>query len=104
MGRLEFIDILVQAYGDAALLNAQGAPRNFNFLIGTLPEITFPNGGQVPVEAKNKKWNWILFRIPNGTRGSDGSRYAVQSLRMRRVPPRKGESTVARSGSNRSET
>lgn len=71
----DFIDILVQAYGDAALLNAQGAPRNFNFLIGTLPELAAPNGGQVPVEAKNKKWNWILFRIPNGTRGSDGSRF-----------------------------
>lgn len=71
----DFIDILVQAYGDDALLNAQGQPRNFNFLTGVLPDLVAPNGGQVPVEAKNKKWNWILFRIPNGTRPSDGARY-----------------------------
>lgn len=70
----EFIDILVQAYGDDALFNAQGAPRNFTFLTGTLPELNFPNGGQVPVEAKNKRWNWILFRIPNGLR-QDGTRF-----------------------------
>jgi hypothetical protein len=70
----EFIDILVQAYGDAALYNAQGQPRNFNFLTGVLPELKFPIGGQVPPEAKNKKWNWILFRIPNGIRAFDGSR------------------------------
>jgi hypothetical protein len=66
------IDILVQAYGDAALFNANGEPRNFNFLTGVLPELAFPVGGQVPVEARNNKWNWILFRIPNGTRG-DGT-------------------------------
>jgi hypothetical protein len=71
----EFVDILVQAYGDAALFNAAGEPRNFNFLIGTLPELNFPIGGQVPVEARNRKWNWILFRIPNDTRASDGSRF-----------------------------
>lgn len=70
----EFIDILVQAYGDEALFNAQGQPRNFNFLTGTLPELAAPVGGQVPVEAKNKRWNWILFRIPNGIRASDGTR------------------------------
>jgi hypothetical protein len=69
----DFIDILVQAYGDDALFGAGGAPRDFNFLTGTLPELQFPVGGQVPVEAKNKRWNWILFRIPNGTRG-DGTR------------------------------
>lgn len=69
------LDILVQAYGDAALLNAQGNPRNFVFLTGTLPELNFPVGGQVPVEANNKRWNWILFRIANGTRPSDGTRY-----------------------------
>ncbi len=72
-GDSETIDILVQAYGDSALFNAQGAPRNFNFLTGVLPELAFPVGGQVPVEARNQKWNWILFRIPNGLRG-DGSR------------------------------
>ncbi|MBL9126164.1 MAG: hypothetical protein JNL97_00885, partial [Verrucomicrobiales bacterium] len=70
----ETIDILVQAYGDAALFNAQGQPRNFNFLTGVLPELAFPVGGRVEVEARNKKWNWILFRIPNGVRSSDGSR------------------------------
>lgn len=69
------IDILVQAYGDAALFNADGSPRNFVFLTGTLPELAWPVGGQVPVEAKNKRWNWILFRIPNGLRPSDGTRY-----------------------------
>ena len=71
----ETIDILMQIYGDAANLNSSGAPRNFNFLLGTLPELVAPNGGQIPVAAKNGKWNWVLFRIPNGTRPSDGSRY-----------------------------
>jgi len=70
----EFIDILVQAYGDDALFGAGGVPRDFNFLTGTLPELNAPVGGQVPVEAKNKRWNWILFRIPNGLR-QDGSRF-----------------------------
>lgn len=69
------IDILVQAYGDGGLFNAEGQPRNFTFLTGTLPELNFPVGGQVPVEAKNKRWNWILFRIANGTRPSDGTRF-----------------------------
>ncbi len=68
------IDILIQAYGDAGLFAANGNPRNFNFLIGTLPELAAPSGGQVAVEARNKKWNWILFRIPNSERPSDGSR------------------------------
>ncbi|MEK7674243.1 MAG: hypothetical protein AAB676_00230 [Verrucomicrobiota bacterium] len=70
----EFIDILMQVYGDAGLFNAQGLARNFNFLTGTLPELAAPSGGQIPVEAKNKKWNWVLFRIPNGIRASDGTR------------------------------
>lgn len=70
----EFIDILIQAYGDASLFNADGTPRNFNFLTGTLPELANVVGGQVPVEAKNKRWNWILFRVPNGMR-ADGSRF-----------------------------
>ncbi len=69
----DFIDILVQVYGNAAVLNAQGAPRNFNFLTGTLPELAAPNGGQIPVEGKNGRWNWVLFRIPNGVRASDGT-------------------------------
>ncbi|MCC6233621.1 MAG: hypothetical protein IT580_13310 [Verrucomicrobiales bacterium] len=71
---VEFLDILVQAYGDGALFNAQGAPRDFTFLTGVLPELAFPSGGQVPVEARNRKWNWILFRIPNGLR-ADGTRF-----------------------------
>lgn len=72
----EFIDILVQVYGDAALFNAQGQPRNFSFLIGTLPGtyLSAPVGGQIPVDAKNKRWNWVLFRIPNGIR-PDGERF-----------------------------
>lgn len=70
----DFIDILVQVYGDEAVLNAQGEPRNFNFLTGTLPELAAPNGGQIALEGKNKRWNWVLFRIPNGIRASDGTR------------------------------
>ncbi|HOW65282.1 MAG TPA: hypothetical protein P5186_05145 [Candidatus Paceibacterota bacterium] len=72
---VETIDILMQVYGDAALFNAEGQPRNFEFLTGTLPELNSPSGGQIPVEARNKKWNWVLFRIPNGIRPSDGTRY-----------------------------
>lgn len=71
----ETIDILAQVYGDSALLASSGNPRNFNFLLGTLPELTAPNGGRIPAEAKNGRWNWVLFRIPNGTRPSDGSRF-----------------------------
>lgn len=69
------IDILMQVYGNSALFNASGAPRNFNFLTGTLPELNSPVGGLIPVEAKNLKWNWVLFRIPNGFRPSDGSHF-----------------------------
>jgi hypothetical protein len=69
------IDILVQVYGDDAVLGGNGQPRNFNFLLGTLPELSAPVGGQIPVAAKNQKWNWVLFRVANGTRGSDGSRF-----------------------------
>jgi hypothetical protein len=67
------IDILMQVYGDAALFQANGEPRNFNFLIGTLPDLQSPAGGQIPLEAKNQKWNWVLFRIPNSER-ADGTR------------------------------
>ncbi|MCI0535984.1 MAG: hypothetical protein L0Z50_12230 [Verrucomicrobiales bacterium] len=70
----EEIDILMQVYGDGALFQANGDPQNFSFLIGTLPELEAPNGGQLPVEARNRKWNWVLFRIPNTTRPSDGTR------------------------------
>ena len=68
----DYIDILAEVYGDDALFSAQNQPRDFNFLTGTLPELKFPVGGQIPLEAKNKKWNWVLFRIPNGLR-ADGS-------------------------------
>ena len=70
----ETIDILMQVYGDAGVFGGNGLPRNFNFLIGTLPELAAPMGGQVPADAGNRKWNWVLFRIPNTARGSDGSR------------------------------
>jgi hypothetical protein len=69
----DVIDILMQVYGDATVLAANGTPRNFNFLIGTLPELDAPVGGQLPVEAKNQHWNWVLFRIGNSLRPSDGS-------------------------------
>jgi hypothetical protein len=72
----EEIDILMQVYGDGALFSSSGDPRNFNFLIGTLPptELDSPVGGQIPVDARNQKWNWVLFRIPNTIRPSDGLR------------------------------
>jgi hypothetical protein len=69
------IDILMQVYGNAALLAGNGSPRDFAFLTGTLPELNFPVGGQLPVESKNNLWNWVLFRITNGVRASDGSRF-----------------------------
>jgi hypothetical protein len=71
----ETIDILMLVYGDDAVLGGNGQPRNYNFLLGTLPELSAPVGGQIPVAAKNQKWNWVLFRVANGTRGSDGSRF-----------------------------
>jgi hypothetical protein len=71
----EVIDILIQVYGDEALLNAEGLPRDFVFLTGVLPDLNFPVGGQIPVEAKNRKWNWVLFRVANDIRPSDGARY-----------------------------
>ena len=68
------IDILMQVYGDGALVGAAGQPRNFVFLTGCLPDLRFPNAGSLPVEVKNQKWNWILLRIDNGLR-TDGTRY-----------------------------
>jgi hypothetical protein len=69
------IDILMQVYGDASLLNANGTPRGFTFLTGALPELSGVGGGSLPVTANNKQWNWVLFRIVNGVRPSDGGRY-----------------------------
>jgi hypothetical protein len=68
------IDILIQFFGDDAILNADGAPRYFNFLTGTLPEPIAVDGGTLPREARNGRWNWALFRISNGLRHMDGGR------------------------------
>jgi hypothetical protein len=70
------IDVLIEVYGDGALFAANGNPRNFNFLIGTLPPANYSItlGGSIPFEARNKKWNWVLFRIANGIR-PDGMRF-----------------------------
>ena len=68
------IDVLMQVYGDAAVLATDGQPRDFVFLTGSLPDLNRPNGGSLLVEAKNKKWNWVLFRIENAMR-TDGTRY-----------------------------
>jgi hypothetical protein len=69
------IDILMLVYGDDAVLSPTGQPRNYNFLLGVLPELSFPLGGQIPIAAKNQKWNWVLFRVANGIRASDGTRF-----------------------------
>ena len=76
------VDILIQFYGDGSVLAADGTPRNFTFLTGTLPGGPEGNlndvlGGSLPVEANNGKWNWALFRIENGTR-PDGGRFIDQ--------------------------
>ncbi|HYT62089.1 MAG TPA: hypothetical protein VEL06_18055 [Haliangiales bacterium] len=68
------IDILMQVYGDEHVLGIDGQPRDFVFLTGSLPDLHRPNGGSLPVEAKYKKWNWVLFRIENALR-TDGTRY-----------------------------
>jgi hypothetical protein len=70
----DIIDILVQVYGDESLLGPGGSTRNFVFLTGTLPELSFPSGGSIPAECKNRQWNWILFRIVNGLR-ADGTHF-----------------------------
>lgn len=64
----DVIDVLLQVYGDAALFQANGNPRNFTFLTGDLSTLTWVNAGQIPVEAKNKQWNWVLFRVANALR------------------------------------
>jgi len=70
----EVIDILMLVYGDSAVLGSDGQQRDFRFLTGILPEYAAALGGQIPLEGRNQKWNWVLFRIPNGTRDSDGTR------------------------------
>jgi len=71
------IDILMQVYGDSSVLAANGMPRNYQFLEGTLPnpDLSSPMGGSLPVAAKNSKWNWVLFSITNGIRAVDGKRF-----------------------------
>ena len=71
----ESIDVLVQVFGNEAVLGADGSPRTYQFLTGTLPEITFPSGGSIPVEGKNNQWNWVLFTVPNDQRPSGEGRY-----------------------------
>ncbi len=71
----ESIDVLVQVFGNEAVLGADGNPRTYQFLTGTLPEITFPAGGSIPVEGKNSQWNWVLFTVPNDQRPSGEGRY-----------------------------
>ncbi len=68
------IDILMQVFGDDSLVDEKGHPRYFNFLTGTLPEPIAVDGGELPAAANNGRWNWILFRIPNGLRHMDGGR------------------------------
>jgi hypothetical protein len=68
------IDILMQIYGDEELLDAKGQVHYFNFLTGTLPEPIAVDGGTLPPQIVNHKWNWVLFRIPNGLRHMDGGR------------------------------
>jgi hypothetical protein len=68
------IDILMQIYGDDALVNEKGEPRYFNFLTGTLPEPIAVDGGALPASLVDHKWHWVLFRIPNGLRHMDGGR------------------------------
>lgn len=69
------IDILAQVYGNSALLAEDQTPRSFDFLIGTLQNLSLQFGGELPVAAENDNWNWVLFRIDNGIRTFDGQRY-----------------------------
>ncbi|MCA1596024.1 MAG: hypothetical protein LC772_06330, partial [Chloroflexi bacterium] len=68
------VDILIEFFGDGAFLNPDGTSRYCNFLTGTLPDPIALDGGLIPAAAKNGRWNWILFRIPNGLRHMDGGR------------------------------
>ncbi|MEO6036649.1 MAG: hypothetical protein ABIQ35_15470 [Verrucomicrobiota bacterium] len=84
------IDILLQIYGDEALVDAQGHPRYFNFLTGTLPEPIAVDGGVIPALANNHRWNWVLLRIPNGLRHMDDGRL-VGTIH----PKARGDSSIA---------
>jgi hypothetical protein len=84
------IDILLQIYGDDALVDEKGQPRYFNFLTGTLPEPIAVDGGGIPATANNKKWNWVVCRISNGLRHMDGGRL-VGTIH----PKARGDSPIA---------
>ena len=71
------VDVLMQVYGDDIFSDEKGKMREFNFLTGTLPEpiaVDGTPGGTLPASIKNGKWNWVLFRVPNGLRHMDGGR------------------------------
>jgi hypothetical protein len=68
------IDILMLVFGDNAVLGPSGSPRDFAFLIGTLPDLDVQIGGSLPANVANSNWNWIFFRIRNTTRNIDGAR------------------------------
>jgi len=84
------IDILMQVYGDEAFVDEKGQPRYFNFLTGTLPEPIAVDGGALSPTVVNHKWNWVLFRIPNGLRHMDGGRL-VGTIH----PKAKGDAPIA---------
>jgi hypothetical protein len=95
----EVIDILVQVYGDSAVLAPDGNPRNFNFLRGRFPSSTFP-------WAAPSRWS---AGTGNGTGsssestpGSAGATAVDSSGRFPPTPragPRSPASTAARSAS-----
>jgi hypothetical protein len=62
-----FIDVLLQVYGDASVLNpgAGDRGRRIQFLTGTLPAAAGVYGGDYSTNAYNLKWNWVLFTITN---------------------------------------
>ncbi len=82
-----FIDILMQVYGDDALIGADGKPKYFNFLTGTLPDPIAVDSGELNPTLKNHKWNWVLFRIPNGLRHMDGGRLVGTINPLAKVNP-----------------
>ncbi len=59
----EFIDILVQAYGDDALFMPK-ARREFHVPAGHAAGTEFSEWRTSAVEAKIKRWNWICSGLP----------------------------------------
>lgn len=70
------IDILVQVYGDIAVLNPADLTqsRHIMFLTGTVPFEVAVAGGDYTTNAYNQRWNWILFSITNTPVGSGPDR------------------------------